>query len=83
MASRISQTGSSISTRSGPIWQTRSRKPADPSDGLWSEIRSPGWERGWGPAAHPTLAVYLTGEAEIEASDGEIRSVGAGTVLLA
>jgi len=27
----------------------------------------------WGPAAHPTVAVYLTRQAEIEASNGDIR----------
>lgn len=42
-----------------------------------------GWERDWGPAAHPILAVYLSGEAEIEASDGEVRTLIPGVVLLA
>jgi hypothetical protein len=42
-----------------------------------------GWERDWGPAAHPILAVYLTGEGEIEASDGEVRRISPGLVLLA
>lgn len=43
----------------------------------------PGWERDWGPAAHPILAVYLTGELEIETSDGESRRISPGMVLLA
>jgi hypothetical protein len=29
------------------------------------------------------LAVYLSGEGEIEASDGEMRALGPGTILLA
>ncbi len=43
----------------------------------------PGWERDWGPAVHPILAVYLTGEGEIETSDGESRRISPGLVLLA
>lgn len=42
-----------------------------------------GWERDWGPAPHPILAIYLAGAGEIEASDGEIRRISPGTVLLA
>lgn len=42
-----------------------------------------GWKRDWGPADHPILAVYLSGEAEIEASDNTMRLITAGTVLLA
>ncbi len=43
----------------------------------------PGWERDWGPAERPMLAVYLEGEAEIQASDGEVRRISPGLVLLA
>lgn len=42
----------------------------------------PGWNRDWGPAAHPILAVYLTGEGEIQASDGEVRRISPGLMLL-
>ncbi len=43
----------------------------------------PGWEGDWHPAPQRILAIYLSGELEIEASDGETRSIGPGTVLLA
>ena len=43
----------------------------------------PGWERDWGPAAHPILAIYLSGEAEIEASNGDTRKLVPGLMLLA
>lgn len=43
----------------------------------------PGWEREWAPATRRMIAVYLSGEGEIEASDGEVRRLLPGTVLLA
>ena len=43
----------------------------------------PGWKREWGPTARPTLAVYLSGEGRVEASDGELVRVGPGVMLLA
>lgn len=43
----------------------------------------PGWRRDWGPAAHPVLAIYLSGEGEIQASDGEVRRIVPGLILLA
>lgn len=42
-----------------------------------------GWQRDWAPAAHPVLAIYLSGEGEIEASDGEVRRIVPGLMLLA
>jgi hypothetical protein len=42
-----------------------------------------GWERDWAPAARRMIAVYLSGEGEIEASDGEVRRLLPGMVLLA
>ncbi len=47
------------------------------------ELVRPGWEGDWHPAPGRVLAVYLSGEGEIEASDGEVRPIGPGTILLA
>ncbi len=47
------------------------------------ELVSPGWHGDWHPAPGRVLAVYLSGEGEIEASDGEVRPIGPGTILLA
>lgn len=46
-------------------------------------IVPPGWERDWAPAARRMIAVYLSGEGEIEASDGDVRRLLPGMVLLA
>lgn len=47
------------------------------------ELVHPGWHGDWHPAPQRALAIYLTGQGEIEASDGEVRALGPGTVLLA
>lgn len=44
---------------------------------------APGWHGDWHPAPHRELVVYLAGEGTIEASDGEIRPLRPGTILLA
>lgn len=44
---------------------------------------SPGWHGDWHPAPRRELVIYLSGEGEIEASDGEVRELTPGTVLLA
>lgn len=46
-------------------------------------IVPPGWERDWAPAARRMIAIYLSGEGEIEASDGDVRRLCPGMVLLA
>ncbi len=46
-------------------------------------IVPPGWERDWAPATRRMIAVYLSGEGEIEASDGDVRSLLPGMILLA
>jgi hypothetical protein len=43
----------------------------------------PGWVGSWHPAPQRVLAIYLSGQLEIEASDGEVRPIGPGTILLA
>lgn len=37
----------------------------------------------WHPAPRRQFVVTLSGEAEVEASDGEVRQIGPGTVMLA
>lgn len=37
----------------------------------------------WHPAPRRQFVVTLSGTAEVEASDGEVRSIGPGTVMLA
>ncbi|HEX6302406.1 MAG TPA: cupin domain-containing protein [Acidimicrobiia bacterium] len=44
---------------------------------------APGWHGDWHPAPRRELVVYLTGQGTIEASDGESRPLGPGTILLA
>jgi len=43
----------------------------------------PGWEGDWHPTPQRILAIFLSGEGEIEASDGEVRPIVPGTILLA
>ena len=47
------------------------------------EVVPPGWQGDWHPAPQRVLAIYLSGKGEIEASDGEVRPIGPGTILLA
>lgn len=47
------------------------------------ELVHPGWHGDWHPAPQRVLAIYLSGEGEIEASDGEVRALLPGTILLA
>jgi hypothetical protein len=42
-----------------------------------------GWQGDWHPAPQRVLAIILSGEGEIEASDGEVRPIRPGTILLA
>jgi len=37
----------------------------------------------WHPAPRRQFVITLSGEAEVEASDGEIRRIGPGTIMLA
>ncbi len=46
-------------------------------------IVPPGWKRDWAPAARRMIAVYLSGKSDIEASDGGVRRLSPGIVLLA
>lgn len=46
-------------------------------------IVPPGWHGDWHPAPSRELVIYLSGEGEIETSNGEVRALAPGTVLLA
>ena len=43
---------------------------------------SPGWYGDWHPAPRRQFLVYIAGEVEVEASDGEVRRLGPGSILL-
>jgi hypothetical protein len=43
----------------------------------------PGWKEDWHPAPQRQFLVYLAGVTEFTVSDGEVRRLGAGTILLA
>ena len=56
---------------------------AGTASGYSLRVVPPGWTRGWGPAEQTTLAVYISGEGVVEASDGDRRAVRPGVILLA
>lgn len=43
---------------------------------------NPGWRGDWHPAPFRQIHFYLAGEVEAEASDGEVRRIGPGSVVL-
>jgi hypothetical protein len=43
----------------------------------------PGWREDWHPAPQRQFLVYLGGVTEFRVSDGEVRRIGPGTILLA
>ena len=47
------------------------------------ELVRPGWHGDWHPVPQRLLAVYLSGARTIEASDGQVRDLTPGTILLA
>ncbi len=55
----------------------------EPAQTYGFERVPPGWVGDWHPAPQRVLAIYLSGELEIQASDGEVRPIGPGTILLA
>ena len=57
--------------------------PASPAVGYVFARVAAEWHGDWHPAPFRELVVYVAGEGEIEASDGEIRRLGPGTILLA
>jgi hypothetical protein len=61
--------------------------PVSVSDAIQSEgvafISSPaGWVGDWHPAPRRQYLIFLTGQLEVEVSDGEIRTFGPGAVVL-
>jgi hypothetical protein len=57
--------------------------PFEPATSYAFEQVPPGWHGDWHPAPARVLAIYLSGHGVIEASDGEVRSIEPGTILLA
>ncbi len=55
----------------------------EPATSYAFEQVPPGWHGDWHPAPARVLAIYLSGHGVIEASDGEVRPVEPGTILLA
>ena len=55
----------------------------EPATQYGFEVVHPGWHGDWHPVPRRVLAIYLSGQGEMEASDGEVRQLGPGTVLLA
>lgn len=52
-----------------------------PASGYFVARVSPGLELDWHTPPVRELAIYLSGEGEIEASDGTVRSLEPGTIL--
>jgi hypothetical protein len=57
--------------------------PPNPAAGYVFARVAAGWHGDWHPAPFRELVVYISGEGMIEASDGETRPLGPGTILLA
>lgn len=54
----------------------------EPASGFFIARVPAGWDSDWHPAPVRELAVYLAGEGEIEATDGTVRPLEPGTILL-
>lgn len=65
-----------------PAPPMRLTAPAEASSYFIARV-PPGWEADWHIADVRQLAVYLAGEGEIEASDGTVRPLQPGDILLA
>jgi hypothetical protein len=57
--------------------------PAADASGYSFERVPPGWHGDWHAVPQRVLAIYLSGSGEMTASDGEVRRLVPGTVLLA
>lgn len=57
--------------------------PSQPAAEYSFERVHPGWHGEWHPVPQRVLAVYLSGSGEMIASDGEVRKLVPGTVILA
>jgi len=61
-----------------PVWLSASL----PAERVAFGSASPGWYGDWHPAPRRQFLVYIAGEVEVEASDGEVRRLGPGSILL-
>jgi hypothetical protein len=57
--------------------------PAEGATAYSFERVPPGWRGDWHPVPQRVLAIYLSGSGEMVASDGGVRQLLPGTVLLA
>jgi hypothetical protein len=55
----------------------------NPANQYGFEVVPLGYYGDWHPAPGRVLAIHLSGQGEIEASDGEVRTIRPGTILLA
>ena len=55
----------------------------EPATQYGFELVHPPWHGDWHPAPQRVLAIYISGRGEIEASDGQVRELAPGTILLA
>lgn len=53
-----------------------------PAAGYGFIVGPSGWAGGWNPSPQRMLTIVLQGEVEVEASDGEVRRLGPGAVVL-
>ncbi len=70
-----------VPMRSGPAQSDLSE--LIPATGVIFRRSSASQYVDWHPAPRRQFVITLSGEAEIEASDGEVRHIGPGTVMLA
>jgi hypothetical protein len=54
-----------------------------PATGIIFRRSPPDQYIDWHPAPRRQFVITLAGEAEVEASDGEVRRIGPGTIMLA
>lgn len=45
-------------------------------------VASPGWYGDWHPTPCKQILFYLSGEVEVQVSDGEVRRFGTGSIVL-
>jgi hypothetical protein len=66
-----------------PATSGRAQLMEGPASEFAITVVPPGWKRDWGPSRRRTLAVYAAGEGTVQSSDGDLRQVQPGVILLA
>ena len=57
--------------------------PMESATGITFRVSPPGYFLGWHNAPRRQYTITISGEAEVEASDGTVKRVGPGGILLA